>query len=136
MDIQLSKNFMLSELVHSEIAYYNNLRNEPTPEAFCALCNLVSCTLQPLRDYLNEPITINSGYRTAELNRLVKGVYGSQHIKGEAADIRISGDAMRVVSAVLNSGIPYDQCIFYTRRNFVHVSYSRFADNKRQIIYQ
>ena len=96
---------MLSELVHSEIAYYNNLRNEPTPEAFCALCNLVSCTLQPLRDYLNEPITINSGYRTAELNRLVKGVYGSQHIKGEAADIRISGDAMRVVSAVLKSGI-------------------------------
>lgn len=97
---------------------------------------IVSCTLQPLRDYLNEPITINSGYRTAELNRLVKGVYGSQHIKGEAADIRISGDAMRVVSAVLKSGIPYDQCIFYTRRNFVHVSYSRFADNKRQIIYQ
>lgn len=32
---------MLSELVHSEIAYYNNLRNEPTPEAFCALCNRV-----------------------------------------------------------------------------------------------
>ena len=51
-----------------------------------ALCMEV---LQPLRDYLEKPVVISSGYRCSEVNKAVGGVSGSQHLKGEAADIHV-----------------------------------------------
>lgn len=49
--------------------------------------------LQKIRDHLGKPITINSAYRTASHNRKVGGVSNSQHVKGTAADIVVSGIA-------------------------------------------
>jgi uncharacterized protein YcbK (DUF882 family) len=47
--------------------------------------------LQELRDYLNKPITINSGYRSPKHNRASNGVRNSQHVLGTAADISVEG---------------------------------------------
>jgi len=47
--------------------------------------------LQELRDYLNKPITINSGYRSPKHNRSIGGVKNSQHVLGTAADISVEG---------------------------------------------
>lgn len=47
--------------------------------------------LQALRDIIDTPIVINSGYRTTEYNKRIKGAPRSQHIYGKAADIAISG---------------------------------------------
>lgn len=49
--------------------------------------------LQKIRDHFGKPITINSAYRTASHNRKVGGVSNSQHVKGTAADIVVSGIA-------------------------------------------
>ena len=38
-----------------------------------------------------EPIIINSGYRSAAVNKAVGGVKGSNHLTGCAADIRVAG---------------------------------------------
>ena len=43
--------------------------------------------LQVLRDELNTPIVINSGYRSPEHNQSVGGSKNSQHLLGKAADI-------------------------------------------------
>ncbi|MCH1613038.1 MAG: D-Ala-D-Ala carboxypeptidase family metallohydrolase, partial [Flavobacteriales bacterium] len=45
--------------------------------------------LQIVRDMLDEPIKINSGWRCEEYNRKIKGAKRSQHLLGKAADIRI-----------------------------------------------
>ena len=45
--------------------------------------------LQIVRDMLQEPIKINSGWRCEEYNRKIKGAKRSQHLLGKAADIRI-----------------------------------------------
>jgi len=45
--------------------------------------------LQIIRDELQEPIKINSGYRCEAYNRKIGGVKRSQHLKGKAADIRV-----------------------------------------------
>lgn len=45
--------------------------------------------LQIVRDMLDEPIKINSGWRCENYNRQIGGVSKSQHIKGKAADITI-----------------------------------------------
>ena len=48
--------------------------------------------LQILRDKVNKPIKINSGYRCANYNdNIVKGSKNSRHKKGQAADIVIKG---------------------------------------------
>ena len=47
--------------------------------------------LQRVRDYFGRKVVINSGYRTRAYNVKVHGVPNSQHIKGTAADIVVSG---------------------------------------------
>ena len=54
--------------------------------------NLVAI-LQKIRDHFGKAVTINSAYRNAAYNRKVGGVSNSQHVKGTAADICISGVA-------------------------------------------
>ena len=39
----------------------------------------------------NDPIIINSGYRSEAVNKAVGGVSGSNHLTGCAADIRVAG---------------------------------------------
>jgi uncharacterized protein YcbK (DUF882 family) len=43
---------------------------------------LVLNILDPLREAYGEPIIVNSGYRSVELNRAINGAKSSQHVKG------------------------------------------------------
>ena len=43
--------------------------------------------LQVLRDYIQKPITIISGYRTPEYNKKCGGVKRSQHLLAKAATL-------------------------------------------------
>ena len=49
----------------------------------------LACSLQALRDFLGEPIRINSAYRSEAHNKAIGGVKTSQHILGKAADIKV-----------------------------------------------
>jgi uncharacterized protein YcbK (DUF882 family) len=78
-DIQLSKNFKLSEFVckdGSKKVMYNPLLIEK---------------LQVLRDKLQKSVTIVSAYRTPEYNKKVGGAPKSQHVEGNAVDIVVPG---------------------------------------------
>lgn len=60
------------------------------PEIIDNLKYLVENALQPIRNRLGFPITINSGYRSPLVNKLVGGSATSQHCRGEAADCELS----------------------------------------------
>lgn len=47
--------------------------------------------LETVRTHFDAPITITSGYRSPRYNRKVGGARSSYHVKGMAADIRVSG---------------------------------------------
>jgi len=47
--------------------------------------------LQALRDVLNKPIKINSGYRSPEHNKAIGGASNSLHTLGLAADVVVEG---------------------------------------------
>ena len=85
--MQLTKNFTLEELVHSDTANAKGIDNTPTQEIIDNLKELAENVLQPIRDKWGKPLTVNSGYRCKELNKAVGGVSTSQHQKGKAADI-------------------------------------------------
>ena len=85
---RISEHFTWSEMQRSDTARRMGIDNTvPEGPARQAVILLVTRVLQPLRKAWGGPLVINSGYRSPELNEAVGGVPGSQHVRGEAADI-------------------------------------------------
>lgn len=79
--------------------------------------------LQQLRDLCDRTITVTSGCRCPAHNKRVGGVKNSQHLKGKAADIVISGLPPRKMAAFAEQ-IPAFQrgaILTYVKRGFIHV---------------
>ena len=79
---------------------------------------------QIIRDELDVPVRVNSGYRCEEHNRRVGGVKGSKHTKGQAADLacKLGADTMfETVKKLHAQGkLPdLDYCIKY--KTFIHI---------------
>ncbi len=133
--IELSEHFNLPDFTYSRVAIENGLANDPPPEVIRALSALCVNLLEPLRERCgNVPMHILSGYRSAEVNRLVGGVPRSQHQKGEAADVYMPEIERLVVVLHAPDAPVFDQAIFYPRRNFVHLSFKAHGKNRRQFL--
>jgi uncharacterized protein YcbK (DUF882 family) len=59
------------------------------PEEYVINIVRLAKNLQQLRQHLDLPVQILSGYRSPEHNERVKGVKNSQHLLGKAADIHV-----------------------------------------------
>jgi len=92
---------------------------------------LAANVLEPARERLGQPITVNSGYRCPLHNAAVSGVANSQHMKGEAADICCCDN--RKLGKIIEQGV-FDQLIYYP--TFIHVSYKRHGENRHQVLYK
>ena len=126
-------NFSINELCYSDIANKYGIKNIPSISECDNLLNLIFYVLQPLRDKLGKPIIINSGYRCKALNShpLIKGVSNSQHLTGQAADIRVNGcTPSRLIDFIKTSGIEYDQLINEFDK-WVHISYNKNHNRKQ-----
>lgn len=109
--MKLSPNFTLEEMTVSDYAARNGLDNTPQNEHLMNLKRLAAF-LEALRAYLGKPVTINSAYRSPEVNAAIKGSKTSQHCHGTAADIRVAGMVPdQVVKRILASSLPFDQVI-------------------------
>ncbi len=111
MPVNLSENFTLEELTHSEMALRRGFDNSPSPAAYENLIRLANL-LEQVRKLLGKPLLINSGYRSKEVNDAVGSKDSSQHRIGCAADIRVPGmNPKEVCDAIIASDIQYDQLI-------------------------
>jgi len=125
LDMNLSRNFTLRELVRSNTAAIRGIDNTPGPEEVRALELLARRVLQPLRDAIGAPLTVTSGYRSPKLNEAVGGATSSQHMKGQAADVTAAGlSSVELLQVVQAAGIPYDQAITYDDLPHLHLSYT------------
>jgi hypothetical protein len=135
---QLGRFFSLAELTASGAASRLGLDNTPPPEAQRAMQLLVATVLDPLRTSLARPVRITSGYRTPAVNRAVSGSPTSQHMLGEAVDIKVDGMAAEALAAAIVAlGVPFDQVIWYApeRGGHVHVSFTAKRANRRQTLH-
>ena len=109
--MKLSPNFTLEELTVSDYAARNGLDNTPGNDHLMNLRRLAAF-LESLRALLGKSISINSAYRSPEVNTAIRGSKTSQHCFGTAADIRVGGMVPdQVVKKIIESTLPYDQVI-------------------------
>ena len=132
MNIKITKNFTLDELVKSSTADSKGINNTPTLDQVENLMTLTRELLQPVRDRLGKPMNVNSGFRTSELNSVVGGSRTSDHMAGRAADIR-TDNPRELFNLVRESGLSFDQLILYP--TFVHMSYRSEKENRNQVLY-
>ena len=138
--MQITPHFRLSEFVRSDTATRLGIDNSINdPEIIANIKNLCEHVLEPLRAYANCPILINSGYRCPQLNAAVGGSRRSQHMKGEACDIRITDSATgNRWFRWMKENLPFDQLVKERAHRssssfWIHVSLTRDdAKNRRQ----
>lgn len=124
--------FAPREMIVSSKAAELGLPNLPTAEEWARLDDLTVELLDKVREALGVPVTVNSGFRTLEVNRAIGGSATSDHMIGAAADIvssraaSSSRELARKVVAILEQlGIQWDQVIWYDHKPHVHVSWRR-----------
>lgn len=91
--MKLSENFNLIEFACKD--------GTQVPEKY--LCNVqeLAHNLQVLRDYLGEPVRLNSGYRTPSYNKKVGGKPASKHLIAQAADITVKSKTPKQLVAII-----------------------------------
>ena len=111
--------------------------NTPNEEHIANLTNLVDKILDPLRECYGKPIYVNSGYRSPEVNKDVKGAVNSQHMNGEAADITGGNptENRKLFEMIANGGYEFDQLIDEQNYSWIHISLKRSGVNRKQILH-
>ena len=144
---KLSEHFVLGEFTRSNS--HPEVYNIPTHEAIANL-KRVCGWLEVLRERYNdkygvgeEPIRINSGYRSPQLNRKIGGVATSNHLTGCAADIRVDNmeQLIRYATILLDyadeSHQDFDELLI--ERNRYGAIWLHFAvrpkDNRRKVCF-
>lgn len=116
--------FSFYELIHTDTGLNN------VPRDLIDVRNLVLCSrvLNYIRHEVGFPISINSGYRSSDVNRVVGGVATSHHLRGCAFDIRPSYKSKARYSELLNLlmttplSVYLEEIIPYREKGFVHIS--------------
>ena len=91
--MQLTTNFNLSEFRSRDGAAF--------PDSVIPNIQRLANALQVIRDTLNVPITITSGYRSPAHNRAVGGATNSTHLNGTGVDFQARGIAPSAVAAII-----------------------------------
>ena len=144
---KLSEHFVLGEFTKS--GSHPEVYNIPSHEAIANLKRLCGW-LEELRKRYNakygvgeEPIRINSGYRSPQLNRKIGGAATSNHLTGCAADIKVSGmeQALRYATILLDyadeSKQEFDELLIEKNRYgaiWVHFAV-RPKENRRKVLF-
>ena len=126
-------NFSISELIYSDIAKKSNINNFPSEKELNNILELIFYCLQPIRNLIQKPMIITSGYRCKKLNELVNGAKNSSHLRGCAADFIVKEIPIKdIVEIISNSNISFDELINEYDK-WVHISFVK-GKNRRKIL--
>jgi len=130
--MNLSAHVTLAEFQDSSTATTHGINNKMNESQIASAKLLCENVFEPLRIHLNTPIKISSGYRSPQLNKMIKGSLSSQHCKGEAMDLQIGAKGFNFIKDKLE----FDQLIWEfgndENPSWVHVSFS--SKNRKQVL--
>ena len=126
-DVRLSPHFMLKEFLNLS----RHPENIPTMQVVANLTYGCVMLLEPAR-FLVGPIIVTSGFRCEAVNRKVGGVKNSQHLVGQAADIRPKDPQQFQCLVDFLKACEYtDQLL--TGPGWLHISWNPFGKPRHQI---
>lgn len=120
MPTQLTAHFALEELACTQ---HREIDNTPPPEVVATL-RRTAAQMEEVRRLLGDRvISVSSGFRCPDLNRVVGGARGSAHLTGHAVDFNCfaHGDPRDVCRALAGSDLAFDQLI--EEGTWCHVSF-------------
>lgn len=127
--MNISEHFTIQEMTTTS----TGLRNVPSRDQDRRIRVLVYRLLQPLR-YAVGPIKVNSAFRSLEVNSAVGSHSGSQHVKGEAADIEGVDVTNFELASYIYNNLDFDQMILEYEEDgqpkWIHVSYKETGNRK------
>ena len=139
-EMKLSEHFGLAELCKTKTGI-SNVPNEAQVENLKRVCRW----LEQLRRRWNnlygegdDPIVINSGFRSPEVNKAVGGVSTSNHLTGCAVDIRCIGmeQALRYAAILLDisdlSREDFDELLIEQKKSVVWIHFAVKASGNRR----
>ena len=136
----MAKYFTIQELTRSAEAIGRGIDNTPPPQIKVRINALINNLLDPVREEWGSPITVNSGFRSPTVNKLVGGAANSQHMRGEAADITAGNPAANkrlfdLICTMQQQGrVQFDQLIDEQGYIWLHVSYDP-ANPRNQVLH-
>ena len=133
---RISKHISYKEAVGSNYAKQKGIKNKPNEEQVENMKLLAEEVFEPLREWVDAPIKVNSMFRSLELNTALKGSKTSSHMKGEAMDITSMGGKSNLeMFHWIKDNLEFDQLIweFGKEPKWLHVSYSA-VKNRKQIL--
>ena len=139
--MKLSEHMTLAELTKTNTGI-ENVPNEAQVENLRRVCRWLERLRKRWNDKYgdgDDPIIINSGFRSPEVNKAVGGVPSSNHLTGCAVDIRCIGmeQALRYAAILLDisdeSGEDFDELLIEQKRSVIWIHFAvRPSGNRRR----
>ena len=133
---RISKHISYKEAVGSNYAKQKGIKNKPNEEQVENMKLLAEKVFEPLREWVDAPIKVNSMFRSLELNTALKGSKTSSHMNGEAMDITSMGGKSNLeMFHYIKDNLEFDQLIweFGKEPKWLHVSYNK-DNNRKQVL--
>jgi len=131
----ISKHISTAEATESATALRMGIKNVPNEFVLEAMKYVAENLFEPIREWYNLPIKINSFYRCLALNKAVKGSLTSGHVLGNSIDISGGNkvENKKIFDFIKTSGLFYDQVINEYDYTWIHISLKK-TGNRQQIL--
>ena len=139
--LPISEHISYAEATRSQTAQRMGIENVPNAVHLAAMRLVAAVCFEPARKHVGGPILVTSFFRSLELNKAIGGANTSQHMRGEAMDIKAPDGAKYTTADVfryIRKNCEFDQLIweFGDERNpdWVHVSFSLARNNRNEVL--
>jgi zinc D-Ala-D-Ala carboxypeptidase len=135
----ISKHISWNEAVKSKTAEKNEIENIPNENQIQEMKKLAKNIFEPLREWAEHPIGVNSFFRSPELCLKLKSKATSQHTKGQAIDIDSLGDKSNAdLFYYIKDNLNFDQLIWEfgddENPDWIHVSFVSNSANRGNVL--
>ena len=143
--LQLTQHFSLNEMCKTSVKGVSNTPSTVEIKNLQRVCGWLEELRQEWNKTYgegNDPIIINSAFRSTAVNKAVGGVPTSNHLTGCAADIRVLGMEQALRYAVLLLDIAdrqkkdFDEIILERSKNAIWLHFAvRPENNRRKVVF-
>tara|TARA_R110000751_G_scaffold109669_1_gene206938 strand:+ start:792 stop:1274 length:483 start_codon:yes stop_codon:yes gene_type:complete len=136
---KVSDNISYKEATFSQTATRLKIKNVPTDAHLKNMKLIADKVFQPLREWCEHPIRINSMYRSPDLCEAIRSTRTSQHTKGQAIDLSTLGEKTNgELFEYIKENLDFDQMIWEfgndVNPKWIHISYVSKKANRNRIL--